>query len=456
MPAPVRQGGHAAGSCDPGRTSTSTTAAEPSIGGPTYTGGPYPADYQGRRLLRRLRPGLRQEAEATARAGTSVENFATDWSGVDLEMTPGGELAYVGHRRGRGPPNRLHAAQRQPDRTPRRHAHLGTGAARRELQRQPVERPRRRPAQLLVGLRRRRARAAQADAQPPLRQPWHLHSAADSERRPRRHQHDTADDLGGEHASGAPGQRRHHLPRRRAFELQASATDAQDQPFPGSRVSWDVRVIHGTHEHFSGHRFGSDPRADALTDHDADSFYRIVVTATDSGGLTGHRDRRTAAARPRPCPSAQQPLGRAARLRAGRSLTAPRDLVTAIGFRTSVSANSPFQLGGAIFDFSSWSNGGAQIQSFTVPASGAELVANYRRRGGAPATPPRLLRPRRPRRSRRPTPPAPSSSSSASTRPAGASAVARPTSPAWSRSRSRSAGASRTAAAAGGSSASAG
>jgi hypothetical protein len=69
----------------------------------------------------------------------------------------------------------------------------------------------------------------------------------------------------------------------------------------------------------------------------------------------------------------------------GREFKAPQDLVTAVGYETTVSAGDPFELGGAIFDFTGWSNGGARVQSFAVPPGGAELTVSYRRRGGDPS-----------------------------------------------------------------------
>ena len=66
------------------------------IGGPTYTSDQFPSsyrdsifvgDYAGRFLKRLELNGSDQV--------TAVHDFAGDWSGVDIEMTPGGDLVYV-------------------------------------------------------------------------------------------------------------------------------------------------------------------------------------------------------------------------------------------------------------------------------------------------------------------------------------------------------------------------
>ena len=62
------------------------------VGGPTYTGGPYPATFQNDVFFGDYAQGFVR----TLNNGTGqVENFATGWSGVDLELTPAGELAYA-------------------------------------------------------------------------------------------------------------------------------------------------------------------------------------------------------------------------------------------------------------------------------------------------------------------------------------------------------------------------
>jgi glucose/arabinose dehydrogenase len=66
------------------------------LGGPTYTGDEYPADYHGDVFFGDYALGFIKKANLDAQGRiASVDNFASGWSGVDLEPTPNGELAYA-------------------------------------------------------------------------------------------------------------------------------------------------------------------------------------------------------------------------------------------------------------------------------------------------------------------------------------------------------------------------
>jgi hypothetical protein len=110
------------------------------------------------------------------------------------------------------------------------------------------------------------------------------------------------------------------------------------------------------------------------------------MTATDAGGLTSQA---TVTLNPETTTVrlASSPAGAGVSY-GGRQFTAPHELVTAIGYHTTISASDPFELGGAIFDFSGWSNGGTRVQDFVVPPEGAELTASYNERGSPPTQPP--------------------------------------------------------------------
>ena len=191
-----------------------------------------------------------------------------------------------------------------------------------------------------------------------------------------------------------------------SFQLSGSATDQQQGTIPASGLSWDVKVVHADHIHSLGTFPGrSQLTLGAITDHDADAHYEVTMTATDAGGLTAaatvELDPETTTVRLESSPSG------AAVSYGGRQYTAPQELETAIGYRTTISASTPFELGGVIFDFTGWSNGGARVQNFAVPEDGAELTASYSERVGPPPDPPTEPPIDQPGVELPPTPPAP-------------------------------------------------
>ena len=160
------------------------------------------------------------------------------------------------------------------------------------------------------------------------------------------------------------------------FSLNASASDAEDGSLGAGAFEWNVRVLHMQHVHPVGvYPDVKTIDVEANSDHDADSHYEVVVTATDSGGAT---DEETVAVYPetttvrlRSAPSGA-PVSYA-----GVQYTTPRDLITTIGFRTTLSVPLSFEQNGQLFNFSSWSDGGSRVHDLSVPAGGATLTATF-------------------------------------------------------------------------------
>jgi glucose/arabinose dehydrogenase len=172
--------------------------------------------------------------------------------------------------------------------------------------------------------------------------------------------------------------------------LNGAATDPEEGALnPATSFSWTVRLIHGTHTHpfFDDREQASVSFTDPAS-HDADSYYEVVLTARDSGGLT-----RTTIARIDPETTtielASDPGG--AKLSYyDASFTAPLKRTTAIGFRTTVGAPERLTFGGREYVFSSWSDGGARSHSITVPAAASTLTARYLPADQQPPAPPKL------------------------------------------------------------------
>ena len=163
-----------------------------------------------------------------------------------------------------------------------------------------------------------------------------------------------------------------------SFRLSGSATDTQDGTLSAARLEWDVRLIHAEHTHVGG--AGNYPGVNqveiqAATDHDADSYYEVALKATDTNGASATATRRlnpqTTTVRLRSSP-AGAPVSYG-----GNQLTTPQDLTTAVGFRTTLSVPQSFEQGGQIFNFGSWSDGGARVHDFAVPPGGGTVTANF-------------------------------------------------------------------------------
>jgi hypothetical protein len=175
--------------------------------------------------------------------------------------------------------------------------------------------------------------------------------------------------------------------------LTGSAQD-EGSPVPAADLDWTVLVRHGGHIHPVRSWLGADEVSFTVPgDHDADSHYEVILTATDSQGASTSQ---TFIVLPQTASLALRSVPPGAPISyAGALFTAPANLTAAVGFRTTISAPSSFTTGGRGYAFSSWSDGGARLHNITIPAAGATLTANYVDTG--PVTPPVTPDKKRPR-----------------------------------------------------------
>ena len=73
------------------------------------------------------------------------------------------------------------------------------------------------------------------------------------------------------------------------LQLTGSATDPDDGTLADSRLSWNVALVHANHVHPFQTATGKTASFTPATDHDADSYYRVTLTATDSDGLSASK-----------------------------------------------------------------------------------------------------------------------------------------------------------------------
>ena len=159
--------------------------------------------------------------------------------------------------------------------------------------------------------------------------------------------------------------------------LRGSATDPEQGTLGAASLSWTVILHHGTHTHpLSSFDGQAEATFTANTDHDADSYYEIVLTATDAQGLTD-TDRVNIRPQTTSVRIDSTPAGAPVSY-GGRTASAPFTAPTAVGYRTSATAQAGFSSGGRPFLFDRWSDGPtANVRSVTVPDAGVALRALY-------------------------------------------------------------------------------
>ena len=169
--------------------------------------------------------------------------------------------------------------------------------------------------------------------------------------------------------------------------LRGSAHDAVDGDLSGGALRWRIVLHHGHHIHLVASDLpGAEQSFTPAGDHDADSYYEIEFTATDS---EGQEDTRTVVIRPETIALtlASSPPG-ATLSYSARGYLAPATVTSAIGYRTSVSAPETLTVGGATYVFDNWSDGGERSHQFVIPGDDTTLTARYRAAPGPPAVPP--------------------------------------------------------------------
>ncbi len=361
------------------------------VGGPTYTGGAYPDDYDGDIFFGDYVKGFikRLEFDSTGKV-SGTKDFAGDWYGVDLELWQE-NLYYVEFGDGGSGSGAVKRISYAPaNRTP-----LAVATAT----------PRFGTAPLQVTFRGSASSDPDGD---PLTYEWdfgdgtsksaakdvvHTYTrggAFDARLKVTDSRNASATQTvrisvnnsppavtltapadGGKYRDGAP------------VQLSGAATDKEDGTLASAQLSWNVVLVHGTHVHPFQTLTGKTGSFTPTTDHDADSFYRITLTATDSDGLSSSK---TATISPQTVglEIASLPAG-APIAYAGYSLVAaPHRARAAIDFRTSVSAAERFVSGGRSYEFQDWSDGKPIAHDLTIPATDLALVARYRDAGPAP------------------------------------------------------------------------
>lgn len=163
-----------------------------------------------------------------------------------------------------------------------------------------------------------------------------------------------------------------------AFTFAGSGTDAEDGALAAGALTWRVDFHHDdhTHPHVPPTTGGTGTFTIANRgETSANVFYRVILTARDSGGLT-----HTASVDVRPLTSVirlESNIEGAQLTLDGVPIVAPHEFVGVEGVIRSIGAVSPQTSGGTSYDFASWSDGGAQTHEITTPTADTTYTVLY-------------------------------------------------------------------------------
>jgi glucose/arabinose dehydrogenase len=168
------------------------------------------------------------------------------------------------------------------------------------------------------------------------------------------------------------------------INFSATATDPEDGTLPASAFTWEVLLHHADHAHTivapqSGVTGGSFT-VPTNGETSADVFYRIHLRVTDSHGLTHdvvrdiqpHTAAVTLASN---LPDLQLTLD-------GQPVPGGTSFVGVSGVTRLLGAPASHTIGGVVYDFVSWSDGGAADHAIVTPEADLTYTAVYEQRGG--------------------------------------------------------------------------
>jgi hypothetical protein len=160
--------------------------------------------------------------------------------------------------------------------------------------------------------------------------------------------------------------------------FSATATDPEDGTLPASAFSWQIDFGHGSHFHegiFNATGLTSDSFLFNFDERDADQFYRIRLTVTDSSGesFTTFRDVLPQVVQ---LTLATFPVGLDLSIDTTTS-PGPFTVDSVVGMPRSLLAAATQMRNGLTYQFVSWSDSGAAGHDITTPASDMTYTATY-------------------------------------------------------------------------------
>ncbi len=173
------------------------------------------------------------------------------------------------------------------------------------------------------------------------------------------------------------------------ISFSGTATDLQDGTLPASAFSWRVLFHHDSHTHpafgpINGVTSGSFTVP--TTGHPEHTvFYRIYLTVTDSSGLQREVTRDVM---PRKVNiTLTTNVSGAQVLLDGAPMATPLTFTSVVGVQRTIAVVSPQTIGGQAYEFTSWSDGGANSHTIAVPATNTTYTATLTPSAAAPRSP---------------------------------------------------------------------
>ncbi len=171
------------------------------------------------------------------------------------------------------------------------------------------------------------------------------------------------------------------------INFSGNATDPQDGNLGANSLSWLVTFHHNTHIHSPTTYASTTSGSFTVPNNDEPSpvtWYEIDLTATNSAGLAS-----TTALNIYPNVTTTHYLSNpsgAQILLDSQPITTPYDDQSVAGFVHSLSVNSPQTIATTSYNFASWSQGGAQTQTYTTPLATTTITANFTQNTGGGGT----------------------------------------------------------------------
>jgi hypothetical protein len=163
------------------------------------------------------------------------------------------------------------------------------------------------------------------------------------------------------------------------INYSGTATDPETGNLPASAFTWQVDFHHDTHVHpFIPATTGATSGSFIIPttgETSANVWYRIYLTVRDANGLT-HTSFRDILPRTSTITLATNPTGLQLTLD-GQPVTTPFQVLSVVGIQRALGVVSPQAVGGVSYQFSSWSDAGADTHAIQTPAANTTYTATF-------------------------------------------------------------------------------